>query len=81
MLPLVLASTSPFRAELLQKLQLTFSVCAPDIDETPLDNEPPRDMVKRLTLQKARAVEADWPEHLIIASDQCAGFDLSLIHI
>lgn len=79
MLPVVLASTSPFRAELLQKLQLPFSICAPDIDETPLANEPPRDMVERLTLQKAQAVTSDWPAHFIISSDQCAVFNDQII--
>ena len=79
MLPLVLASTSPFRAELLRKLQLQFSVCAPDIDETPLPNESPEDMVERLTLEKAQAVTSDWPAHFIISSDQCAVFDDQII--
>lgn len=74
MLPIVLASTSPFRAALLKKLRLPFATCAPEIDESPLKGETPETMVKRLTLEKARKVEQDWPEHFIISSDQCAVF-------
>lgn len=79
MLPIILASTSPFRAALLKKLQLPFTTCAPEIDETPLKNEDPKTMVQRLTLEKARKVEHDWPEHFIISSDQCAVFDGEII--
>ncbi|HGG58906.1 MAG TPA: septum formation inhibitor Maf [Gammaproteobacteria bacterium] len=75
MLPLVLASTSPFRAALLGKLGLPFETWAPDIDETPLPEEAPGDMVRRLTRNKARAAIEAFPEHLIIASDQCAVLD------
>ena len=70
--PLVLGSSSPFRAELLGRLRLPFTTAAPDIDETRLPDEAPADMVRRLTRLKAAAVAADHPRHLIIASDQCA---------
>ena len=51
---LVLASTSPFRRELLRKLGLRFDTAAPHIDETPLPHEDPESLVKRLSLEKAR---------------------------
>lgn len=72
MLPLVLASTSPFRAELLQRLSLPFETFAPEIDETPLPGESPTAMVRRLTAAKADAARSYYPAHLVIASDQCA---------
>ena len=72
MLPLVLASTSPFRAELLLRLALPFDTFAPDIDETPAPGESPEAMVRRLTAAKAEAARPHFPAHLVIASDQCA---------
>lgn len=79
MLPLILASTSPFRAELLARLGLPFSTFAPDINETPIPNESPVDMVLRLTQAKAQAAIEAFPQHLIIASDQCAVCDNDII--
>jgi septum formation protein len=75
MLPLILASTSPFRAALLQRLALPFATFAPDIDETPLEGETPEAMVRRLTAAKAGAARPHYPAHLVIASDQCAVCD------
>lgn len=77
--PLLLASTSPFRREVLNKLRIPFEVAAPNIDETPLSDEKPIDMIRRLSLLKAQAVAADYPEHLIIASDQCSVLDGNII--
>ena len=79
MLPLILASTSPFRAELLTRLQLPFETFAPDINETPLVGESPESMVLRLTKGKAEVAKAQFPNHLIIASDQCATCDDKII--
>jgi len=70
--PLILASSSKPRYELLQKLRLPFETCIPDIDETPLANENPEDMVQRLAIEKAQAVAKRRPAALIIASDQVA---------
>lgn len=70
-LPLILASTSPFRKELLGRLNLPFETIAPDVDESRLDNEPATDLVRRLSEAKARAVGASH-EGLIIGSDQVA---------
>lgn len=72
---LVLASTSPFRRELLERLGLPFSTCAPDVDETPLPGESPAAMVARLARAKAEAVRDRFPDALIIGSDQCAELD------
>ncbi|MCL2021749.1 MAG: Maf family nucleotide pyrophosphatase [Betaproteobacteria bacterium] len=73
MLPLVLASTSPFRKELLAKLGLPFSTLDPACDETPLPGEAPRVLALRLSEAKARAVAARLSSPaLIIGSDQVA---------
>lgn len=73
--PLVLASTSIYRSELLKRLQLPFETAAPDVDETPLPNEPARATSLRLAEAKARAVAAHYPNALIIGSDQVALLD------
>lgn len=69
---LVLASTSPYRSELLSRLQLPFVTAAPNIDETPLPGESARATSLRLSQEKARAVAAHYPDALIIGSDQVA---------
>ncbi|MCX4188269.1 Maf family protein [Methylophaga sp. OBS4] len=69
---LILGSSSPFRAELLHKLGLSFIQTSPDIDETPLENETPAQLVERLAQQKAQALATTHPEALIIGSDQVA---------
>ena len=69
--PLILASTSPFRKELLGRLNLPFETAAPGVDESRLDNEPAVELVKRLSEAKARAVAASHAG-LIIGSDQIA---------
>jgi len=69
---LVLASTSPYRRELLSRLQLPFETVAPDADETALPGEAPPDTACRLAEAKARAVAGRYPDALIIGSDQVA---------
>ena len=76
---LVLGSSSPFRKALLEKLDLSFGCDSPDIDETPLKNEHPKDMVARLAKQKAQAIAERHPHSIIIASDQCATLDGKII--
>lgn len=74
---LLLASSSPYRRKLLQRLQLPFSVISPDIDETPLPDETPIDYVQRLAREKAR-VGAELAENnntLVIGSDQTLVLD------
>lgn len=72
---LILASTSPYRRELLERLKVPFEVFAPNVDETPLDGETPAQTATRLAEAKARAGEANFPEALIIGSDQVATLD------
>lgn len=69
---LVLASTSPFRKELLERLGLEFATASPDVDESHQAGESPLELVRRLSEAKARAVAADYPNALIIGSDQVA---------
>ncbi|HED33356.1 MAG TPA: septum formation inhibitor Maf [Gammaproteobacteria bacterium] len=69
---LVLASSSPFRKALLDKLQLKFITGSPDIDETPVANESTEQMVLRLSEAKARALADAHKDALIIGSDQSA---------
>jgi septum formation protein len=68
----VLGSTSRYRRELLSRLHLPFEVSAPEVDETPLPGEAPRDLALRLALAKARAVAARHPQAVVIGSDQVA---------
>jgi len=69
---LVLASTSVYRSELLKRLQLPFETAAPDVDETALPGESARATSMRLAQEKAHAVAAQYPDALIIGSDQVA---------
>lgn len=69
---LVLASTSPYRQELLARLGVPFETVAPKVDETPLPGELPDATAERLSLAKARAVVKQFPGALIIGSDQVA---------
>jgi len=69
---IILGSSSPYRCQLLERLKIPFTVDPPNIDETPLQDENPRDMVTRLTLEKAKSVAIRNKDALIISSDQCA---------
>lgn len=70
--PLVLASSSRYRRELLERFQLAFTHCSPDIDETALDGESPRAQAVRLARTKAQAVAIARPGSVVIGSDQVA---------
>lgn len=72
MLPLLLASSSVYRRELLARLCLPFTCASPDIDESHLPDETAHALVMRLAEQKARALADQYPHHLIIGSDQVA---------
>lgn len=76
---LILGSSSPFRAELLNKLNLSFIQVSPEIDETPLMNETPTQLVKRLATEKALEIAKTHPEGLIIGSDQVAVIDGTIL--
>jgi len=75
MLPLLLASSSAYRRELLTRLRLPFTCASPDIDESQRPGEAAIELVKRLAEEKARALAAHHPAHLIIGSDQVAVLD------
>jgi septum formation protein len=72
---IVLASSSPYRRALLERLRLEFIVDAPSVDERPLADEPPPRTALRLAEVKARAVVARHPHALVIGSDQVAALD------
>ena len=69
---LILASTSPYRRDLLARLRLPFEVIAPDVDESPRHHEAPAQLARRLSLEKARAVARRFPDAVVIGSDQVA---------
>lgn len=70
--PLLLASSSPYRRALLDRLGLAFTHAAPDIDESSRPGETAERLAARLALEKARALAAGYPGHWIIGSDQVA---------
>ena len=72
---IVLASSSPYRKQILEKTNLPFITCSPDIDESAGINESAESMVTRLTKEKALAIQEQFPNHLIISSDQVATLD------
>lgn len=74
---ITLASTSPFRRELLERLGIPFQTCAPEFEETRIEQESPEEMVKRLALGKAKAIAQD--SGLVIGSDQCAELDGNIL--
>ena len=69
---LVLASTSPFRRDLLSRLGIPFTTANPQVDESSLPGESPEDLALRLSEAKARSIAPLYPEALIIGSDQVA---------
>ncbi|MEP6970656.1 MAG: Maf family nucleotide pyrophosphatase [Betaproteobacteria bacterium] len=69
---LILASTSRYRRELLERLRLPFDTVAPEVDETPYPGERPQQLACRLAMEKARAVAARFPQAVVIGSDQVA---------
>ncbi len=76
---LVLASTSPFRKEILSRLHIPFETFAPLVDETPLENESPTQLVTRLSILKAKSAQSEYPQALIIGSDQVAVIDNTIL--
>ena len=71
---LILGSSSPFRRELLERLQIPFTTCSPDVDETPLKGESPKDLSLRLSVLKTQAVAAQHPHCVVIG---CLGIKRS----
>ncbi len=72
---LVLGSTSAYRRELLQRLQIPFEIAAPGVDESPRSGETPVQLAQRLALEKAKSVAAHFPQAVVIGSDQVADLD------
>lgn len=72
---LILASSSPYRRELLERLQIPFTTYSPDVDETPLVQESPEHTALRLAQEKARKVAKGHPQALVIGCDQVATLD------
>ena len=72
---LILASTSRYRRELLERLRWPFEVAAPHVDEQPRAGESPVDLALRLAVEKARAVASRHPDAVVIGSDQVAELD------
>ncbi len=73
--PLILASTSRYRRELLLRLNLPFDVVAPDVDESPLPGERPAHLAQRLAMAKAQTVSIQYPNAIVIGSDQVADLE------
>lgn len=74
-MPLLLASTSRYRRELLERLRLPFHVARPDVDETALPGEAPAPLAARLAGLKAAAIAAHHPDAWVIGADQVAEVD------
>ena len=72
---IILASSSPFRKSLLERLHLDFYTISPDINEDHLQDEQAEDYVCRLAREKAQAIASQHPSSIIIGSDQCALLD------
>ena len=75
----VLASTSPYRRELLERLRIPFETASPLADETPLAGELPRDTALRLAHAKAQSVAGQFSDAFIIGSDQVADLNGELL--
>ncbi|MEO6103773.1 MAG: Maf family protein [Pseudoxanthomonas sp.] len=74
-MPLILASTSRYRRELLERLRLPFHVARPDVDESPQAEESPPALAQRLARAKALTIASLHPESWIIGSDQVAALE------
>jgi MAF protein len=76
---LILASSSPYRRKLLQRLNIDFKSIASEIDETRLQNETPQDLVERLSISKAQHIAEKYTNTWIIGSDQVALLDNQIL--
>jgi septum formation protein len=77
---LVLASTSPYRRALLARLALPFDVVAPAVSEADVPHEPPAVRARRLAVAKAQAVAHQYPEAIVLGSDQVAALGEHVLH-
>ncbi len=76
---LILASSSPYRSKLLERLRIPFEITGPDVDETPLAGELPEQLVQRLAVSKAQTVAQVRPGTLVIGADQVAVHDGTIV--
>lgn len=76
---LILASSSPFRRELLERLRIPFEVMPPELDETPRAGETPQQLTERLAIAKARKIAESERDALIIGSDQVAVYNGAIV--
>ncbi len=76
---LILASSSPYRRELLERLQIPFEVIAPEVDETPRPGEAPEKLVERLAIEKAQKIARQHAGTLVIGSDQVAVYNGTIV--
>jgi septum formation protein len=76
---LILASSSKYRKLQLQRFGIPFDCESPEIDETALNNESPLELVGRLAVKKAEAVSRQYPQAVVVGSDQIAVFDGQVI--
>jgi septum formation protein len=77
--PVILASSSVFRKSLLERLHIPFECYSPEIDESLQPGETAKSYVTRLALQKAQAIAEQFPDAVIVASDQCALLDNQIL--
>jgi septum formation protein len=78
--PLILASTSRYRAALLERFGLPFSACGPQVDEAEVPGEPPRERAVRLAAAKAEEVAARFPDSVVIGGDQVPATHGTILH-
>lgn len=76
---ILLASSSIYRRQLIEKIGVSVEFDKPEVDETPFANETPEKLAQRLSISKAKALQEIYPEHLIIGSDQVAELGGNLI--
>ena len=76
---LILASSSPYRPQLLQRLGMPFVAIAPNLDESPLPGETPKNLTLRLAQAKAQAIASLHPNAWVIGSDQSADLNGHII--
>ncbi len=77
--PLILASSSPRRKELLGLLNIPFEIKPADVDESPIKGEAVETLVKRLSISKAEHIAKDYPDHLVIAADTLVAIDSQIL--
>lgn len=75
MQPIILASASPYKKMLIDRLGISFSCCAPDIDENPVSGESATALAQRLAEEKAQRIAHRFPQSVVIGADQVAAMD------